>query len=223
VQGRFAECEDLLKDANLDLGYVYLRTGNLEKALKEAKKYPERRLIPYVEGVTYTEMGSLDKAQEAAQALAEIMEKEYEKSRFTLLEKFHKNLEGRIELGRKNFPEAIILFEEALSLLREESFLAAGGGARHAFFFEPLARAYYKSGDLGKAADIYSKITELTLGRLYYGDIYAKSFYMLGKIYEEQGDKTKAIANYEKFLDIWKDADPGIEQVEDAKKRLAAL
>jgi len=33
---------------------------------------------------------------------------------------------------------------------------------------------------------------------------------MLGKIYEQQADPTKAIEHYEKFLDLWKDADPGI-------------
>ena len=46
---------------------------------------------------------------------------------------------------------------------------------------------------------------------------------MLGKIYEQQVKTAKAIENYEKFLDLWKDADPDIAEVEDASKRLAGL
>jgi hypothetical protein len=46
---------------------------------------------------------------------------------------------------------------------------------------------------------------------------------MLGKIYEEKGWKGKAIEHYEKFLDLWRNADPGIADVDDAKKKLAGL
>jgi hypothetical protein len=37
------------------------------------------------------------------------------------------------------------------------------------------------------------------------------------------GQQAKTIERYEKFLSLWKNADPGITEVEDAKKRLAGL
>jgi len=45
----------------------------------------------------------------------------------------------------------------------------------------------------------------------------------MGRLYEKKGLKERAIENYEKFLKLWKDADPGIAEVEDASKRLAGL
>ena len=39
----------------------------------------------------------------------------------------------------------------------------------------------------------------------------------------QKSNRAKAIEHYEKFLDLWKDADPGIAEVEDAKKKLAEL
>ena len=63
----------------------------------------------------------------------------------------------------------------------------------------------------------------MTTGKLYRGDIYARSLYRLGKICEEKGWKSKAVEHYERFLKLWKDADPGLPEVEDAGKRLAGL
>jgi hypothetical protein len=46
---------------------------------------------------------------------------------------------------------------------------------------------------------------------------------MLVKTYEKKANTTKAIEKFEKFLKPWKDADPGIAEVEDASARLSRL
>jgi len=53
--------------------------------------------------------------------------------------------------------------------------------------------------------------------------IYPKNYHKLAKLYEKKGRKTKAVEFYEKFLSLWKDADMGIAEVEDARQRLAGL
>ena len=134
--------------------------------------------------------------------------------------RYFDHLTGMIELKKGNFPAAISNFDEAISLL---GFQYAAVAEEHALFIEPLALALFKSGNLDKAREEYEKITQLTTGRLNYGDIYAKSFFMLGKIAEQQGDKVRARENYGRFLELWKEADPGLPEVEDARERLASL
>jgi len=86
-----------------------------------------------------------------------------------------------------------------------------------------LAKAYEEKGDLTHAIEVYARLTdpnpENREGRL----IYPKNYYNLAELYEMKGQKTKAITYYEKFLTLWKDADPGLAEVEDARKRLAGL
>jgi tetratricopeptide (TPR) repeat protein len=47
--------------------------------------------------------------------------------------------------------------------------------------------------------------------------------HQLGQIYEEMGRKADAAREYEVFLKAWEHADPGWPQVDDARRRLAAL
>jgi hypothetical protein len=42
-------------------------------------------------------------------------------------------------------------------------------------------------------------------------------------LYAIKMTKAKAIEQYEKFLFFWKDADPGIAEVDEARKRLVEL
>jgi len=245
LQGKFEKANDQFEHARelasrlgeigsesgylLRLTYTYLKSGNLEKALEESKRaerssaeergcmgcHRERAL--HLKGFTYLKMRSMDEAQKVADELNERIKKGYNRKYI----RFYNHLIGVKEVERENFSKAIEYFKEAISMLPAQ--YPAIHFNDHALFIDALASAYYKAGDIEKARAEYEGIISLTSGRLYWGDIFAKSFYMLGKIYEEKGWKGKAIEHYEKFLDLWKDADPGIPEIEDAKEKLVAL
>jgi len=50
-----------------------------------------------------------------------------------------------------------------------------------------------------------------------------KAHYWLGVAYEQQGQKEQAIKEYQKFLDIWKDADFKSQEINDAHAQLTKL
>jgi len=230
------------------LAYLYLKTGNPQGALAECKKildstsvgeagvqpllallkYIELDLLPgqdfffrlalFFKGAAHLEMNSMDEAIKAASDLKELIQKGINKGKMEL----YYELKGMIELKKKNLSKAIKYFNKALSLLPSQH-SAAPFVDNHALFIDSLAAAYNLVGDIERAREEYQKIVDLTTGRIYYGDLFAKSFYRVGKIYQEKGWTGKAIEKYREFLSMWKDADPGFPELIDAKKRFAEL
>ena len=208
---------------HLYLGWIHFLSEDDAEALKEYAFASEtalaanlsyyQRFILIWKGILYARKKSFGEAEK----LAAEYKQQNEKTIFKKAIRYYCYLLGSIELEKRNFSKAIKYLDEGLEL---ESFGPLG---KFAVALELLASAYYESRNLDKARENYEKILALTYGRLWFGYQYAKSFYMLGKIYEQQGDTAKAIENCEKFLDLWKDADPGLPEVEDARKRLAGL
>jgi tetratricopeptide (TPR) repeat protein len=214
----------------LFLASLYLNMGKAQRALEvsneawsaanEMESFILKKITLYNKTLAYIEMNKLNEAAKTVEELKELIAITANKKHM----RYYYHLIGMMELKRNNFSKAIKHFNQALSLSPSQhvaNWVVLHD--MHALFLNSLALCYYQQGDLQKAQKEYNKITSLTLGRYMYGDIYAKSYYMLGKIFQQKDCKAKAIENYQTFLTLWKDADPAIPEIIDARKQLALL
>ncbi len=218
------------------LAWFYINKGDPELALGKLKKAynlieednpkeSSRKLNLFYQALAYIEMNQFDEALntiEESKRVWPAIVKESFRGDFKADIFF---LKGKLALRRGNIKEAIINLEKASSLLPGEIFGSSYGiEGLHALYIDSLASAYLKNGDMDLAVKTYEKIHNLTYGRFIWGGIYAKSFYTLGKLYQDKGWKGKAIESYKRFIKLWEDCDPHFQPiVEDAKKQLAEL
>jgi tetratricopeptide (TPR) repeat protein len=87
-----------------------------------------------------------------------------------------------------------------------------------------LAEAYCEAGRWPDGIAEFGKLkVDFTDNRLHYSSWAVRAHYSLGKAYEQTGQTDLAIEQYQMFLDLWKEADAEIAEVEDARARLARL
>ncbi|MCX6574255.1 MAG: hypothetical protein NTX99_09725, partial [Candidatus Aminicenantes bacterium] len=130
-------------------------------------------------------------------------------------------LEGLVESLSGRPGQASQDLEAAVELLPGES--EELGFDDHALYLYIAAREREKAGNAEAATGLYRRLLGLQAGRLRHPDFYALSHFALGRISEARNDATGARQNYERFLDLWKNADAGLPEVEEARTRLAAL
>jgi tetratricopeptide (TPR) repeat protein len=151
--------------------------------------------------------GKISEAEELTRAF----KKDIEQKNPTLMYIYWWTL-GDIEQAKGNIKTAIDYFEKAEKDAPTPSFYRR----------THLAEIYLKIGRLDEAvAELEKALSRYEENRV--GTIAVKAYYLLGLAYEKSGWNKKAIEKYEEFLDIWKNADPGIKEVEDAKERLKKL
>ncbi|MFC2156256.1 protein kinase [Acidobacteriota bacterium] len=213
----------VVSETHLRFAYIDLGTENLKEALKDcedafefalkARDLERQMRALHSKGLVYLRMNLLEESRKTSEEL-KTLTLDYpnpQKMHYFL------HLKGSIELKQNNYPEAIRHIEEALALQTRDP------NDKRIDYIETLAQVYNASGDIDKAQVEYERITSTKVDLLGRGDVFALTLYKLGTIYEQKGWKGKAIESYEKFLDLWKDADPSFPEVEDARTRLAGL
>ena len=124
-------------------------------------------------------------------------------------------LQADVEKSKGNYEDAVKFFHKAKAL----------DHYRFSCDYE-LGQLYF---DLGQYDNALQLIQSMQGNFTFYDSFiqrpnqYPRSFYLIGKIYEKKGKSKLASQNYQKFLKIWKDADPDIPELIDAQRRSAAL
>jgi tetratricopeptide (TPR) repeat protein len=168
-------------------------------------------------------------AEKAAAATAAWPEsKSFRLGKTRVLEQALIRLRAEILLLEGKPAEAIAFMEKEFHLSIPTGHSPPSGPYAYLFLNFPLvqdvvARAYEKMGNLDQAIEAYRKLIDFDPNgpdRRMRNPVY---HYRLGKLLEARGLKELAAVEYRKLLEIWKDADPGIPELADAKKRLGAI
>jgi tetratricopeptide (TPR) repeat protein len=229
-EGKLLEQE--VKSQALDFqGFVYLGLAEFERSRKCFKSsdvlvkelFPEYVLYNTIVsnsllGFVDLKQGQIDSAKsrlaEMESLLSEKKEFDYREEAIYILGL----LQGEVFVAESSYDEAISLFKEMPGM--HPSDMEYSNVLNHR---EILARAYQLNGDLENAISEYESLISVDWETGGYLLINPRNYYRLGRLYEQKGWVGKANESYEKFLRLWKDADPGHPEIEDTHKRLAVL
>jgi tetratricopeptide (TPR) repeat protein len=91
----------------------------------------------------------------------------------------------------------------------------------HPPFRDGLARVKKARGDLACAIAIYRHLNTPGMSNNWTAMLEPRYILEVARLLDELGDKDGARAEYRRFLELWKDADPELPELEEAKRYLA--
>jgi len=238
AEGRYGRAAELAAEAedHALLAHIESRRGRLSEALGAASKalkkaeeqgdcYTELVAL-HIKGAIEALAGRLEAAKACAVGITEGsargLGRGHERAGLCL-GGLIASAEGRHGLAEKEFEAAVGLLPRDVPYLDDRPYQIGVVAGMHATVLYAAGQECEKAGKQALALGHYLKLMGLNGGRLQHPDLYALSHYAAGRIRHDQGDLEGARESLTRFLELWKNADPGLPEVEDARKRLAAL
>ncbi len=238
LQGKFSDAESYFQQGielsemldekgqqawyHTNLAYLFLRSKNFALALDECRKGLEKaveaedlnrqRRLLHIEGIIQAALNLLDDAEQTAVELKNLTATGMNKN----AARYYDHLTGKILEAKGNYSSAIKSFENAVSLLPAGDESAEWGG----MLLYSLASAYQKTDDLNGARKEFEKIIGKTTGRFYCSDLFALSFYNLGKVELESGNVQLARDYFNRYLDLFGNSDQVFPEISDAREQI---
>jgi tetratricopeptide (TPR) repeat protein/TolB-like protein len=235
AEGRYGRAAKLAAKAGDDelLAYIESRRGRHSAAIEAATKALQEgraRSRAFTEPIALLLKGAVEvhsgDLKAARVSLAQIettdlkgLKRTYERNA-RCLAGIIAEAEGRPEQAVEEFEGAVALLSMDIPYIDDMPYSVGVVAEMQAMILYLTAQAHERIAQQEAALERYLRLIGLSGGRLTHPDLYALSHYAVGRIRQAKGDITGARASLERFLDLWKDADPGLPEVEDAKKRL---
>ena len=216
---------DWVSSLRLSRGQAYLYAGNAAAAVTEAGKAVEAarkasqgyRLAAALTFLATAQLSAGDAA--AAEATAAQSLALASTGKTTRLRREQEFLRGLIELDAGRPAEAAKLIGKAASMVaRRDHF-----DGRIFLYGRALAAARERAGDAAGAAEVLRTLAGSPGDILRSEGRYALAVLDLARLDEKLGRADAARDGYRAFLGLWKDAEPGRREIEEARGRLSSL
>jgi eukaryotic-like serine/threonine-protein kinase len=193
-------------------GYPKEAQHEAEAALALAPDSPDAQELG---GILFARLGDANRAQALAQNLAKNFPVH------TIVQTYWlPDIEGQVALTAKDSTTAIERMQGAAPFDFGQIAFAVNGSCLYGVYVR--GGAYLAAGRGSAAAGEFQKIIDHP-GLVWNCATGAMAHLELGRAYALAGDKPKAKAAYQDFLTLWKDADPEIPVLQEAKAEVAKL
>ena len=246
--GRYREAEEKLREgidlavsqdaawnqADLELlsALLALERGNESEALRSVSQASEaigQIIVPgdrrirllgahFLAGVAEVRRGNLKTARERIESQSELYNPNNQGENW-----LHQALRGEIALAEGDLNTAEIDFKEGAPRFK----MYFNNGSPEASVFlnhlpsrDGLARVNKRQANLAGAIRIYRELLTTDITSKWIAMLEPRYVLELARLLDETGDKQAARKEYERFLELWKHADEGLPELEEARKYL---